>query len=256
MIRERIEESPLVSVVMPNYNGERFVSEAINTVLSQTYSNIELIVVDDCSTDNSPEIIENIARADSRVHFIRNTSNCGVSKTRNNGIQLAKGHYIAFLDNDDLWEKDKVERQLLLASKGYLIVYCSYDFIDEKGELIKKPFIVPPTTNFHKMLSSSVISCSSAFIDAELLKEHLFRTDFYHEDYLLWMELLKVVEEAAGDQKVLMHYRQVSGSRSSSKGQVAKERWKIYRKALKLNIFESSIAFLRYAINGVLKYYL
>lgn len=256
MIRERIEESPLVSVVMPNYNGERFVSEAINTVLSQTYSNIELIVVDDCSTDNSPEIIENIALADSRVHFIRNNSNCGVSKTRNNGIQLAKGHYIAFLDNDDLWEKDKVERQLLLASKGYLIVYSSYDFINEKGELIKKPFIVPPTTNFHKMLSSSAIGCSSAFIDAKLLKEHLFRTDFYHEDYLLWMELLKVVEEAAGDQKVLMHYRKVSGSRSSSKGQAAKERWKIYRKALKLNIFESSIAFLRYAINGVLKHYL
>ena len=106
------------------------------------------------------------------------------------------------------------------------------------------------------MLSSSVISCSSAFIDAELLKEHLFRTDFYHEDYLLWMELLKEAEEAAGDQKVLMHYRQVSGSRSSSKGQVAKERWKIYREALKLNPFVSGIAFFRYAIKGVIKYYL
>ena len=256
MITKNKEQSPLVSVVMPNYNGERFVSEAIFSVLSQTYSNIELIVVDDCSTDNSPEIVKDIARSDIRVHYIANKTNSGVAKTRNKGIQSARGQYIAFLDNDDLWEKDKVERQLLLASQGHRIVYCSYDFVNENGESIKKPFIVPSTTNFKKMLSSSVISCSSAFIDAELLKEHLFRTDFYHEDYLMWMELLTDVEEAAGDQKVLMHYRQVSGSRSSSKVRVAKERWKIYREALKLNLFKSSIAFIKYAINGVLKYYL
>lgn len=251
-----MSNKPLVSVVMPNYNGERFVEDAIKSVLSQTYDNIEIIVVDDCSRDNSPEIIEKIAKQDERVHLFRNKTNCGVSQTRNRGIQLASGRYIALLDNDDLWEKDKVERQLHLASKGYKIVYCSYDFIDENGNAIKKPFIVPPSTNFNKMLSSSVISCSSAFIEAQLLKEHLFRTDFYHEDYLLWMELLQVVDRAVGDQKVLMHYRQVAGSRSSSKRQVAKERWRIYREALKLNPLISCMAFVRYAIKGILKYYL
>lgn len=256
MERERMVQQPLVSVVMPNYNGERFVEDAIKSVLSQTYNNIELIVVDDCSRDNSPEVIEKIAKQDERVHLFRNKTNCGVSQTRNQGIQLASGRYIALLDNDDLWEKDKVERQLHLALKGYKIVYCSYDFIDENSNAIKKPFIVPPSTNFNKMLSSTVISCSSAFIEARLLKEHLFRTDFYHEDYLLWMELIQVVDSAVGDQKVLMHYRQVAGSRSSSKRQVAKERWRIYRGALKLNLFVSSIAFLKYAIKGVLKYYL
>lgn len=246
---------PLVSVVMPNYNGKRFLAETVKSVQNQTYKNFELIVVDDCSTDDSIEIIREFAGQDDRIILIENSENHGVSYVRNLGIQKAVGEYIALLDNDDLWEPDKLERQIEIARSGAEVVYCSYDFIDENGITIKRPFIVPGKATFKSMLSSSVISCSTAFIKSDILKQHPFNDSFYHEDYVLWMELLKLPVIAKGDTKVLMHYRQVIGSRSNKKGNAAKERWNTYRKALKLNIISSAWAFLKYAVKGVVKYY-
>lgn len=247
---------PLITVVMPNYNGHRFVEQAIDSVLSQTYQDFELLVVDDCSKDDSLQLIKQKAQSDSRIRVIALEKNAGVANARNVGIREAKGKYIALLDNDDLWTADKLERQLTIAEKGADIVYCSYDFIDEQNNEIKKPFIVPKQTNFNKMLASSVISCSTSFIKTELMQAHPFNPEFYHEDYVLWMELLRVCPTAYGDEKVLMHYRQVTGSRSNKKGNAAKERWNTYRKALNLNIATSMWAFVRYAVNGVIKYYL
>lgn len=182
--------------------------------------------------------------------------NVGVANARNVGIKEVRGEYIALLDNDNLWTEDKLERQLALAGNGADIIYCSYDFIDEQNNSIKKPFIVPQQTKFNKMLASSVISCSTSFIKTELMQAHPFNSNFYHEDYVLWMELLRVCPNAYDDQKVLMHYRQVTGSRSNKKSNAAKERWNTYRKALKLNAVTSAWAFVRYAVKGVLKYYL
>ena len=250
-----LSDNLLVSVVMPNFNGNRFLVKAIQTVLNQTYRNYEFIIIDDCSTDSSIDIIRSFAEKDNRISLIINTENRGVSFSRNIGIQKARGEYIALIDNDDTWEPDKLERQLALAQQGAEIVYCSYDFIDEYGQAIKRPFLVPEKATFQSMLSSSVISCSTAFIRADLLKEHPFNSAFYHEDYVLWMELLKLPITAKGDRKVLMHYRQSSGSRSNSKRNAAKERWNIYRKALKLSLPVSIWSFLCYAAKGIVKYY-
>ena len=230
--------------------------QAIDSVLSQTYQNFELLIVDDCSKDDSLQLIKRKTQSDSRIRVIALENNAGVANARNVGIREAKGKYIALLDNDDLWTADKLERQLAIAENGVDIVYCSYDFIDEQNNEIKKPFIVPKQTNFHKMLASSVISCSTSFIKTELMQAHPFNADFYHEDYVLWMELLRVCPTAYGDPKVLMHYRQVTGSRSNKKSNAAKERWNTYRKALKLNAVTSAWAFVRYAVKGVVKYYL
>lgn len=207
----------LISVVMPNYNGHCFVEQAIDSVLSQTYHNFELLVVDDCFKDDSLQLIRQKAQSDKRIRVIALEQNRGVANARNVGIREAKGKYIALLDNDDLWTEDKLERQLAIAENGADIVYCSYDFIDEQNHEIKKPFIVPTQTDFNKMLASSVISCSTSFIRAELMQAHPFNPEFYHEDYVLWMELLRVCPTAYGDEKVLMHYRQVKGSRSKKR---------------------------------------
>ena len=132
-----IMKQPLITVVMPNYNGHRFVGQAIDSVLCQTYQKFELIVVDDCSKDNSLQIVQQKAESDIRIRIIALEHNTGVANARNVGIKEAKGEYTALLDNDDIWVADKLERQLDLAQKGADIVYCSYGFIDEKNNSIK-----------------------------------------------------------------------------------------------------------------------
>lgn len=248
-------DSILISIVMPAYNAEKTIAESIESVLKQTYQNIELIIVDDASDDRTVSIATVYAEKDPRVKILKNKKNAGVAATRNQGIAEAKGQYIALLDSDDLWEADKLERQIKLAIKeDAAIVYCSYDFINEEGKQIKKPFIVSASTDFNAMLSKSVISCSTAMIQSKLLKQHLFKSNFYHEDYALWMKLLSIPVHAVGDPKVLMHYRQVAGSRNENKLRSAYERWKIYRNYLQLSMRKSIVAFASYAINGLKKY--
>lgn len=134
-------KQPFITVVMPNYNGHRFVDQAIDSVLSQTYKNFELLVVDDCSKDDSLSLIQQKAQSDNRIRVIALEHNAGVANARNVGIKEAKGEYIALLDNDDLWTKDKLERQLALAQKGADIVYSSYDFIDEENRRDRKSVV-------------------------------------------------------------------------------------------------------------------
>lgn len=248
-------EDVYVSVVMPAYNAERTIAESIESVLNQTYLNYELIIVDDASTDSTLHIAVDYGKTNSKIRVLRNIKNFGVAIARNYGIEEAKGEYIALLDADDVWETDKLERQIDLAIKEQAdIVYCSYDLIDECGNSIKKPFIVPCCTDFDAMLKKSVIGCSTALIDAQLLKRNLFEPSIFHEDYALWMKLLTMSVKAVGDPKVLMHYRQVSGSRNEKKFRSAVERWRIYREYLHLSRRKSMISFFLYTVNGLKKY--
>ena len=245
----------LVSVILPNYNSEKFIRETLDSVLAQTYQNWELFAVDDCSTDGSVAIIREYAEKDGRIKLVLREKNSGVANVRNAGVQMANGKYIALLDSDDLWTADKLERQVaLLEETGADLTYCSYDFIDEDGKPLGKTFKVPEKTNFKKMLAKNVVSCSTAMVEAGLLKGHPFNPEYYHEDYVLWMELMQIPVTVVGDKKVLMHYRQSASSRSHKKGNAAKHRWIIYRKVLKLSWIRSAWAFVRYAVNGVLKY--
>ena len=244
-----------VSVVMPAYNCEKYISKAIESVIAQTYTMWSLIVVDDCSTDNTLLIAKSYERIDSRIKVFKNGQNQGVARTRNFGIAQAVGDYIALLDSDDVWKNTKLEKQMELIEKcGADIVYCSYGFIDENDEQIRVPFIVPESTSFNKMLRRSVISCSTALVKEYLLKEHIFKHEYYHEDYVLWMELLSIPVTAVGDTEVLAYYRQLTGSRSYNKLKAAAYRWRIYRDALNLGIVESVVAFAAYVVNGVIKY--
>ena len=125
---------PAVSVIMPNFNCEKFILGAVNSVLSQTFTDLELIVVDDCSTDKSVEIVEDIARKDGRVVLLKNSENKGAAFCRNRGVKAARGRYIAFLDSDDLWTEDKLRKQLAFMKEGGYAFSCtSYDHIDRKS---------------------------------------------------------------------------------------------------------------------------
>ena len=245
-----------ISVVMPAYNCEKYIEAAVESVLDQTFSDIELIVVDDCSTDHTFDILSDIASRDDRIRLLRNENNMGVARTRNNGIQHAGKECTALLDSDDIWEKNKLALQYELYQQGNRIVYCSYDFIDDEGRTIKKPFIVPTKTDFKKMLTSNVISCSTVLVQTQLLMDNPFSSQYYHEDYVLWMQLIKSEKSAVGSKEILTHYRLHENSRSSKKTNAALQRWKVYRDELKLGFFQSVFAFVGYAVKGVIKYYL
>lgn len=247
---------PLVSVVIPVYNAELFLTQAVDSVLGQTYGNIEIILVDDCSQDGSRQIMKAYADRDRRIHLLFNDKNRGVAQTRNIGIQAAAGEYIALLDSDDIWIKSKLEKQIsLMQEKRADVGYGSMDLIDEDGKKIKT-FFVPSTTNYQEMLTRCYFSCSTVVIRASLLKTHLFREDFYHEDYLLWLEMLALNVTAVGVSDVVAYYRQIRGSRSHGKMKAAINRWRIYRDALEMDLFKCIKIFIRYAIEGVKKYYL
>ncbi len=246
---------PLVSVVIPVYNASKYLSRTLGSTLRQTHKNLEIILIDDCSKDDSLKIMYDYAKIDSRIKVLESEKNQGVAAVRNRGIREASGEYIALLDSDDIWVEDKIERQIkLLKENDAQIVYSSYSFIDENDQPVMHPFIVPDRVSYKQMLYCNEIGCSTAIVDADLFKKHPFNSEFYHEDYVLWMELLSIPVKAVGVTDVLVYYRYSSGSRSFNKVNAAKQRWIIYRKALNMNLLKSTNAMLGYMFNAFKKY--
>ena len=246
--------TPKVSVVLPAYNCEKYIQKAIDSVIEQTYTNWELLIIDDCSTDQTLEIAKQAEVSDARIKVIKQTCNGGVAKARNAGIDYAQGEWIALLDADDYWVKDKLMLQLECTKEYHAdIVYCSYGFVDEDGKEYGS-FIVPEKTDFEATLVKSVISCSTCFIKTELFKRNKFSSEFYHEDLHLWLKMLQQGAIARGVTEILAYYRQVKGSRSNNKIRSAVERWKIFRKAFQLPFFYCCKIFCQYAFGGINKY--
>lgn len=253
--KELKAENPMVSVVMPAYNAERFIEEAIRSVMGQTFQNWELIVLDDCSSDSTTAVIEKLMREDDRISLVYNEQNIGVAKTRNHGLDLCKGSYIALLDSDDIWHPEKLEKQLDLAkTTGADIIYCSYGIINEYGVNTCEDFIVPETIDFERFLIKSVISCSTALLSQKIMKDYRFHTDFYHEDLELWYRLLRDGFQARGVTDVLAQYRVMEGTRASNKARNAVYRWRIYRNAMGFSALKSARLIIGYAVLGLRKY--
>lgn len=162
---EEQNRAPLVSVIMPAYQAEPFIGEAVGSVLAQSVTDLELIVLDDGSTDRTREIVRDFAQRDHRVRLVVNEENMGVARTRNRGLDLCRGTYVALLDSDDYWQPRMLERMIARAEEtGADIIYCSYALVDEQGRKICNDFIVPPTTSFEESIVRSVITCSSVLV--------------------------------------------------------------------------------------------
>ncbi len=255
-VREEKSSAPLVSVVMPVYNVAHYIEQAAKSVLTQSVCDLELLIVNDASTDDTAILADSFAAQDARVRVLTNECNCGVAVTRNRGIAAARGTYIALLDGDDYWYPEKLEKQLALAEKtGAEIIYCSYDLVEEREHPKQRTFIVPPETNYKKMLSRNVISCSTVLLKASALTPSPFGSaKDYSEDFLLWMQLLEEGKRAVGCTEVLGAYRLIPQSRSSKKLRCARYHWKVYRKQLHLSFFRSSLSIVQYACYGLKKY--
>jgi len=161
--------TPLVSVIMPAFNSEEYIREAVSSVQAQSISDWELIVIDDGSQDRTRQIVEELAQQDPRIRLVTNEQNMGAGGTRNRGLDMSCGDYVALLDSDDYWQSQMLEKMLACAQETKAdIIYCSYEIVDENGKKLCNDFIVPDTTDYENMLIRSVISCSTALLDINL----------------------------------------------------------------------------------------
>ena len=238
---------------MPLYNSEMYVADAILSVLSQTYPTWELLIVDDCSTDDSYAIAQRYAREDTRIKLFKMPQNSGAAEARNLATKKATGEYIAFLDSDDIWLTDKLKQQIELMRKEHVeLCYASYDVIDHTGEKVSS-YKVKPITTYDEMLRTSTIGTLTMIYNAKRLGKHYFPS-MGHEDYIVKLEILKKIPYAKGVESTLAQYRISSQSLSGNKFKTALWQWRIYRKIEHLPMHKSIYYFAQYVYYGILKY--
>ncbi|GAB2578941.1 glycosyltransferase family 2 protein [Dyella jejuensis] len=243
----------LVSVIMPVYNAEAWLSRAIDSVLAQSHALLELIVVDDGSSDRSPGMLEAYAALDARVHVLRQPANGGVAAARNTGIAAAIGDYISFLDADDWWHPAKLERQLnSMRESGALISYASYWRVAENGRVLSK--VTPPAqVDWRDMLASNFIGTLTGMY-ARRLGDVPFRR-IGHEDYVFWLEQVRRAGKAVrvDSAEPLAWYLVRERSLSANKLRAASWQWAIYRHIEKLGMMRSAVCMARYARHAIIK---
>ena len=245
---------PKVSIVMPAYNCEAFVEDSIRSIIDQTFDDWGLIVINDGSTDKTAEIISRLAASDPRINFIENESNMGVSYTRNRAISLADGEWIAFLDSDDLWREDKLEKQLALLSthQDAVISYTASAFITEDGTPYEYVMKAPTIVDYKMLMSKNLLSCSSVIVKTSVMKQIKMPSDKMHEDYYTWLRILGDNQVAYGVNEPLLIYRLRKNSKSSSRIKSALMLLNTYC-AVGYNIFLSAFLVFKYVFYSVSK---
>jgi len=247
----------LVSVIMPVFNDEKNLSSAISSVVTQTYENWELLIVNDGSTDQSQHIIACFAEKDERIRAFHTDRPSGSpTKPRNIGLQHARGRYIAFLDSDDQWVSTKLEHQIALFDQNSdaLVVYANYDVMKESGKLYKHPVVAPSVTDYRHLLKGNVIGCLTAMYDTKKTGAILF-PHCGHEDYALLLAVLRNGGKAYNTNSVEAVYRMKGSSVSSNKFRAMGWQWNIYTQIEKLGVMCSFYYFVHYAFNAALKRY-
>lgn len=244
----------LVSVIMPVYNAEVFLKGAIQSVVSQTYSDWELLVVDDCSTDDSAAIIHKFMEQDSRIHYYKTDKPSGSpTLPRNIGIEHACGRYIAFLDSDDLWCPEKLEQQLpLFENSDTAIVFSDYEKVSELGVRNHRVVKAPEITDYRKLLYGNIIGCSTAVYDTKKTGKVFFEY-VNHEDYILWLSILKKGVVARNTGTVNTFYRVRNSSVSSNKRKAMLWQWNIYVHVEKVGYIKAIYYFINYAYKAYRK---
>ncbi|MBO5259725.1 MAG: glycosyltransferase [Agathobacter sp.] len=249
-----MREKPLVSIIMPAYNSENYMESSINSVIKQTYENWELLIIDDASSDSTREIAHKYADGE-KIRLIVNDKNVGVSQSRNRGIHEAKGHWVAFLDSDDLWEPEKLGKQMDFLEKEdkARLVFTGSAFINEQGKRAEYILEVPEKVMFRRLLKQNIISCSSVVVQKELLLQYQMPGDHLHEDYSVWLRILSGGEMAYGINDPLLIYRVSTGSKSGNKWKAAKMQFRVYR-YMGINVFGSLYYMMWYTFLNLRKY--
>lgn len=249
-------EYDLVSVITPVHNAQEYLAETIESILNQTYKNFEIILIDDLSTDSSREIIKKYESMDKRVKSVLLQNNYGVAKARNEGIKKAKGRFIAFLDSDDLWKHDKLEKQInFMMNNEYEFTFTGYEFIDENGNKLGNVVHTKDKVTYNDLLKHNVIGCLSVIIDKSKVK-HIEMKKIRHEDYSTWLKILKQGHIAYGLDENLASYRTRSNSLSGNKVKSAIWTWNILKNEENLPLHKATFYFFNYAVINIKKHLL
>lgn len=249
-----MNEEELVSIIVPVYDSEKFLTKTIDTVLSQSYNNWELIFVNDCSKDNGNKIIEEHMKNEKRIKLINLEKNSGAAVARNKGIEYSKGRYIAFLDADDLWKKDKLRKQLdFMSNNNYEFTFSDYEFADENGNKIGKIVSVPKEINYKQALKNTTIFTSTVIFDVEKLGKELIMMPNVRrgQDTATWWKVLKTGITAHGINESLAIYRRSNNTLSSNKIKALKRTWNLYRNVENISLIKSIYYFLCYVFNAI-----
>ena len=257
----------LVSVIMPVYNAKKIVAESVQSIQTQTYSDWELLAVDDGSQDSSIEILTALSEKDQRIRLFRQKQNGGVAEARNRGIQEADGQYLAFLDSDDLWRPEKLAKQVAFMKEHHVAISATaYGVIDETGKKagVDRHFMGVKdgdgyrSYDFQDLLKGNALGCLTVMMNREALQEQGYKgkiafPQIRHEDYALWLSILRQGVKAYALDEVLADYRINSTSVSGNRWRSAKWTYTIYRDYLRLGRAESMRCFLGYLFSAVAK---
>ncbi|MCS0231422.1 glycosyltransferase family 2 protein [Vibrio alginolyticus] len=242
----------LVSIIMPSYNSDGTILESIQSVLSQTYKNWELIIVDDRSTDNTWQVIQTYADKYDNIRVYQNKENLGAGASRNFAIKKARGRFIAFLDSDDLWTEDKLAEQIpFMLENNYPLTYTHYSRFTSEEEL--SVVTAPKYTTYKKLMYSNVIGCLTAVYDTQALGKRYMPLIRKRQDMGLWLDILKDTPKAYCLPKPLAKYRMDSGM-TANKFSVLSYQWKFYRDVVGLSLPRSLFTFSVYAVKGTMKH--
>lgn len=247
-------ENLVCSVVIPMYNAEKFILTTVKSVMAQTVQNIEIICVDDCSTDKTCEIVEELKNQDNRIILLKNEKNSKVSQTRNNGVNIAKSDWVAFLDSDDMWETNHIEKLIERQKEtGGEIIHSSYKFMTNEGKLLDNEFIVDDSITYEKLFKQNKILPSATMVKKELLLKYPFYADKVHEDFVCWLSILKEIKVAYGIKVPTVVYRLTEGSKSRNKFKALKMSYNTY-KVHGVGFFKRLYYTFCNGLNGLKKY--
>lgn len=245
-------EEILVSVIIPAYNCEKYISKAIYSALGQQVP-LEVLVINDCATDGTEEAVKQYLDHHA-VRYIRNEKNLGVAKTRNRGVKLARGKYVAFLDSDDWWESDKLKKQLARMAEENVVLCCTgRDLMNPDGSFMGKTIPVSETITYRSLLKHNCINCSSVLLLRSVAMEFPMEHEDSHEDYITWLKILKKYGRACAVNEPLLKYRLSATGKSGSKLKSAGMTLKVYR-YMGFGPVKSFLCFCSYAIHGLWKY--
>lgn len=247
-----MENQALISVITPAYNAARFIGETIESVQKQTYPHWEMVIVDDCSTDETVRIVEEYMEKDPRIKLHVLEENSGSAIARNTAMELAKGRYIAFLDSDDRWLPEKLEKQLkFMEEKDIAFSFTTYVRMLEDGTQTEALSNTPEYVDYDDLMKRCVIGCLTVMLDRDKVGHEKMVNIRTRQDYVYWLTITKKGFLAYGLPEVLAEYRLVDNSISSNKWKAAKRNWYVFRKIEKQSLPKSIWYFAHYVVLSI-----